>query len=218
MESAAAKYPGLRAGLAALCLLLFLLLLAGAWSLPFRYPSESLFYKFGFQRQLLVAGKLLGVTGGLLLLAQLLAVAPLLFPPWLFSRAGRLRFHRANGLGLLGLVCHPLLILWADHFAFYPLEKKYLPEFLGVALLCSLLLLILTAQFRTRLPVSYRGWRLGHRLGALLVIGLFLGHLLTVSETFRGGMPHRLALGLAGLEGVLLVMILGRAFFSGNKP
>jgi predicted ferric reductase len=216
MESQAVKHPGLRLGLAALCLLLFLLLLAGAWSLPFRYPSESLFYKFGQQRLLLISGKLAGVTGGLLILVQLLAVAPGLFPEWLFSRAGRLRFHRANGLALLLLVCHPVLILGADDFAFYPLARKYLPEFVGMALLFCLLLLVLTAQFRARLPLSYRAWRIGHRLGALVVVALFLGHLLTVSETFRWGLPHRLALGLAGVEGFLLLLILGRALFSGN--
>lgn len=209
--------PGLRVGLAFLCLTLFLLLLAGAWSLPFRYPSMSMFYKFGYHRLLLVSGKLLGVTGGLLLLVQLLAVAPGLFPEWLFSRGGRLRFHRANGLGLLLLVCHPVLILGADDFAFYPLEKKYLPEFVGLALLLCLLVLVLSAQFRARLPLSYRAWRIGHRLGALVVVGLFLGHLLTVSETFRRGLPHQLALGLAGVEGFLLVIIFGRPFFSGNK-
>jgi predicted ferric reductase len=217
MESEVAKNPGLRVGLVSLCLVLFLLLLAGAWSLPFRYPSESLFYKFGYHRLLLVSGKLVGVTGALLILVQLLAVAPGLFPEWLFSRVGRLRFHRANGLGLLLLVCHPVLILGADDFAFYPLAKKYLPEFVGMALLFSLVLLVLTAQFRIRLPLSYKAWRIGHRLGALLVVGLFLGHLLTVSETFRWGMPHRLALGLAGVEGLLLLMIIGRAIFSGNK-
>jgi len=216
-EVGRAKYRGLRVGLTALCLALFLCLLAGAWSLPFRYPSMSLFYKSGYHRLLLVSGKLLGVTGGLLLLVQLLAVAPGFFPEWLFSRGGRLHFHRANGLGLLVLVCHPVLILGADDFAFYPLEKKYLPEFVGMALLICLLLLVLSAHFRSRLPLSYRAWRIGHRLGALVVVGLFLGHLLTVSETFRRGLPHRLALGLAGVEGLLLAMILGRALFFGNK-
>lgn len=216
MEPNAALNPRLRLALAALCLLLFLLLLAGACYLPFRYPSESLFYKFGFPRLLLLSGKLLGVTGGLLLLVQLLAVSPLICPEWLFSRAARLRFHRANGLGLLLLVCHPLLILGADDFAFYPLQKKYLPEFLGMATLFCLLLLVLTAQFRARLPFSYQAWRTGHRLGALVVVALLLSHLLTVSETFRWGLPHRLALGYAAGEGGLLAMILARALFSGN--
>jgi len=217
MESAAGKNPGLKMGLAAFCLALFLLLLAGAWILPFHYPSESLFYKFGYHRRLLLFGKLAGLTGGLLLLIQLLAIAPKILPEWLFSRSGRLRFHRANGLGLLLLVCHPVLILGADDFAFYPLEKKYLPEFVGMALLFCLLLLVLTAQFRTKLPLSYRAWRIGHRLGALLVVSLFLRHLLTVSETFHGGLPHQLALGLAGVEGILLAMIFGQAIFSGKK-
>jgi len=217
MEAAAAKNPGLQLGLKSLCLLLFLFMLAGAWSLPFLYPSESVFYKFGFHRLLLRSGKLVGLTGGLLILAQLLAVAPRIFPGWLFPRSGRLRFHRANGLGLLLLVCHPVLVLGADNFAFYPLEKKYLPEFVGVALLFCLLLLVLTAQFRARLPLSYRAWRIGHRLGALVVVGLFLLHLLTVSETFHSGLPHGLALGLTGVEGLLLLMIFGQALFSGRK-
>jgi predicted ferric reductase len=217
MEAKTERKAGLRLVLAALAPGLFCLLLAGAWYLPFRYPSESLFYKFGYHRLLLISGKLLGVTGGMLILLQLLAVAPWIFPEWLFSRGDRLRFHRANGLGLLLLVCHPVLILGADDFAFYPLEKKYLPEFIGVGLLFCLLLLVLSAQFRAKLPLSFKAWRIGHRLGALVVVGLFLGHLLTVSETFRWGFPHRLALGFAGVEGALLLMILGRALFSGNK-
>ena len=217
MEAAAAKNPGLRLGLKSLCLALFVLLLAGAWTLPFLYPSESVFYKFGYHRLLLRSGKIVGLTGGLLLLAQLLAVAPHIFPEWLFPRGGRLRFHRANGLGLLLLVCHPVLVQGANDFAFYPLERKYLPEFVGVALLFCLLLLVLTAQFRARLPLSYRAWRIGHRLGALVVVGLFLLHLLTVSETFHAGLPHLLALGLAGVEGLLLLMIFGQALFSVKK-
>jgi len=217
MESATGINPGLKMGLAALCLALFLLTLAGVWTLPFLYPSESLFYKFGYHRLLLRSGKLVGLTGGMLILLQLLAVAPKIFPEWLFSRSGRLRFHRANGLGLLLLVCHPILILGADDFAFYPLEKKYLPEFVGVALLFCLLLLVLTAQFRARLPLSYSSWRIGHRLGALVVLGLFLRHLLTVSETYHGGLPHQLALGLAWVEGSLLGLIFWQAIFSGKK-
>lgn len=207
---------GLRPGLAMLFLVGFLLLLAGAWSLSFYYPSQSLFYKFGAQKLLLRSGKLVGITGGLLLLVQLLAVAHLpVFEPT-FSRATLLSFHRFNGLGLLMLCSHPILILWADDFAFYPLEMKYFPEFVGAALLLALVLLVLSAWFRGALPLTYPVWRWVHRLGALLVLALFFVHLLLVSETFHTGLPYRLALGLAGVEALLLALIFGRALFFGK--
>jgi len=174
-------------------------------------------YKFGYHKLLLRSGKLVGLTGGLLILAQLVSVSHLAFPEWLFTRSGLLRFHRINGLCLALLLVHPVLILGADDFAFYPLEKKYLPEFVGMALLFFLLLLVVTARFRARLPISYRAWRSGHRLGALVVVGLFFVHLLKVSETFRTGLPYNLALGLAGVEGFILLLIFGRALLGAKK-
>lgn len=198
---------------AMLCLAIFLLILTGAWSLPFNYPSSSILYKFGTDRILLRSGKLVGISGGLLLLTQLLAVSHLGFLEKIFGSATLLRFHRINGLFLLLIFSHPLLIQGAYDFTFYTLEKKYLPEFLGVALLFCLALLVLSAWFRNRLPISYKAWRAGHRVGALLVTVLFFTHLLTVSGTFKKGLPWRLAILLAATEGILMLMIFGRALF-----
>lgn len=217
MAVAQLKNRVMQRGLCFFCLTLFLLLMAGAWSLVFFYPSQSLFYKFGIQKLMLRSGKLIGITGGLLILAQLLAISRLPFLDWIFTRNGLLRLHRINGPALFLLISHPILILWANDFAFYTLEKKYLPEFLGVALLICLFLLVLTAQFRLRLPLSYPAWRWTHRFGALLVVGLFLAHLLTVSETFRTGLPYKLALGLALVECSIVLIVFGRAFFTGKK-
>lgn len=199
--------------LAMLCLAIFLLLLAGAWSLPFNYPSSSILYKFGADRILLNSGKLVGLTGGLLLLTQLLAVSHLGFFEKIFGSTTLLRFHRINGLFLLLIFSHPLLIQGAYGFTFYTIEKKYLPEFLGVTLLVCLTLLVLSAWFRNRLPISYKVWRAGHRIGALFVMVLFFTHLMTVSETFKKGLPWQLAILLAATEGILILMIFRRALF-----
>lgn len=199
--------------LGALCLVVSILLLAGAWTLPFLYETSSMLYKFGVHKLMLRSGKLVGLTVGILLLFQLTAVSHFSFLEKGFSKATLLRFHKTNGLVLvLVIVLHPLLILAADDFASYTLEKKYWPEFVGGALFICLILLVLTAQYRSRLKMQYRRWLTLHRFGAMLVLTLFYIHMLFVSETFRGGIPYSLALGLAGFEALLFLKIFVRAY------
>lgn len=201
---------------AVVCLLLAaVLLLAAAWTLPFSFESQSILYKFGAQRIALRCGKLVGLTVALLLFYQLAAVSPLGIPDRLFSRGRRLAFHRRNGLvlGLL-ILLHPVLILGADDFAGYPLEKKYWPEFVGAAVLLLLLALVATAVFRERLRLPYPVWLRGHRLAAPLVAALLFVHLLSVSETFRSGPPRLAAFCLAGGE----LLLFAGIWLRGRSP
>lgn len=201
-----------------LCLCLAVLMLAGAWSLPFLYESTSILYKFGMDKVLLRSGKVMGLTVGVLLFFQLTAVSHLAFLERIFSRTPLLHFHQNNGLGLtLLILIHPLLIRGADNFASYHLEKKYWPEFIGAALFLLLILFVLSARFRARLPLKYQTWLRVHRLGAVIILGLFFIHLLFVSDTFHGGLPRSLALALGGAETFLLIKIFSRALFGSNK-
>ena len=62
---------GIRYFLIGSIVFLFLLLTAGALSIPFRFESPSMWYKIGVDKSLLRAGKMLGIFAGLLLLLQL---------------------------------------------------------------------------------------------------------------------------------------------------
>ena len=60
----------LRYFLGILSVVIGLLLLSGAISIPFIFESQTIRYKFGLARKLLVAGQVIGVVAGFLLLFQ----------------------------------------------------------------------------------------------------------------------------------------------------
>ncbi len=189
---------GLFCGLIAAAVVLF------AWTIPFRYPSPSLLYKFGADKLLLQVGKDLGLSALLLVVLQTLLAARLRWADRLWSLNRLFAWHRWIGPAAAGFVAlHALLILGVEDFVFFSFEKKYWPEWVGVFFGLSLLLLVAGAVWRFRLGLNYQSWLRLHRpLAWLLASGAVL-HASTVSESFSSGPPRLL------LAGVGVVLVLG---------
>ena len=125
-----------------------------------------------------------------------------------FSIKRLVALHRINGIAITVLVlCHPLLIKASENFTPYTFEKKYYPEFLGMALLAVLLVLAITAMFRNFLKLSYAGWLQLHRLSATLALVLLPAHILYVSETFKSGIPRKAALAIFCLNLLMIIRV-----------
>jgi predicted ferric reductase len=185
-----------------------LLLLIGGWTIPYRFESFSILYKFGLEKIYLRYGKVIGITIALLIFYQVLLASRFLVFKQVLSAKGRLVLHRFNGIAITILAgVHPLLIKASDNFTPYTFVKKYYPEFLGIGLLCVLLAFSLAAVFRNFLKISYKKWLLWHRLGATLVLLLMPSHILYVSETFKSGLPHRAALIILSLNMLMILRI-----------
>ena len=206
-----------RVVLGAIFILLALILLAGAWTIPFTFESSSLLYKFGIEKTYLRSGKVIGITIALLVFFQVILASRFVVFEQLFSAKGIFFLHRSNGIVITCLaVLHPLLIKGSENFTPYTFEKKYFPEFLGFALVAVLLLVSLTAIFRNSFKLSYAGWLLLHRFSATMALAMMPAHILYVSETFKSGIPRNAALVIFSLNLLMIVKVwLWR--FSGKK-
>ena len=115
------------------------------------------------------------------------------------------------------VIVHPILILAADNFPFFPFEKRYWPEFLGIGVLVVILVIVSTATLRVMFHLTYDKWRRFHRFGTPVTITLMVVHILFVSETFTSGIPQTIVLVAAGLFLLLLSRIWFRRFFPGQR-
>ncbi len=186
-----------------------LLLTAGALSVPFFFESPSMWYKIGIDKVLLRAGKMLGIFAGLLLLLQLPLAGRLKMLDRLFSLPGLVRQHRYHAwLIALTALLHPVLVSIPEDRLLIPLEMRYWPEWIGVALLALILLQFATSQWRKRLNIAFHAWMRFHRIAGLLTAGLVIIHVLYVSETFEAeGLPRTAVLIAAGLFCLVLLWI-----------
>jgi predicted ferric reductase len=109
--------PGIQILLAAMVILGILLLIGGALTIPFKFESASMFYKFGLDKIVLRTAKMVGLTVAVLLLLQLPLAGRLKWLDRIFSLPGLYRMHRFNAyaIGVLVLI-HPILIKTAQHF------------------------------------------------------------------------------------------------------
>lgn len=186
--------------------------LAAALAVPWFFPTETLWYKAGSKRLMLLAAQLSGLLTLTLLLMQILLG---LRPSWLvrsFSQAQLLRLHRLGG-GLLaaGALVHVLLVLLPEGLANLPLGWKFWPELLGAAGFVSLLVTVSLSWGRAVLGLAYRPWLLVHRLIAALLPALLTVHVLFVSESFAGGLPRAaLLIGVVSIYLVAALAWLGR--------
>jgi predicted ferric reductase len=201
--------PGIRYFLIGSIVFLFLLLTAGALSIPFRFESPSMWYKFGVDKSLLRAGKMLGIFAGLLLLLQLLLAGRLKLLDCLFSLPGLVRQHRYHAwiIAFLALL-HPVCVSIPEDRLLIPLEMRYWPEWIGVALLSLIVLQFVASQWRKRLKIVFHSWMRFHRVAGLLAAALLIIHVLYVSETFDAeGLPRTAVLIAAGLFLLVLLWI-----------
>lgn len=209
--SSVGKLPpaGMRCLSAILIILFLLLLLAGALAIPFLFESPSMWYKFGIDKASLRVGKMLGLAAGLLVLLQLPLAGRLAFLDRVFSLPGLIRQHRAHawGIALLALA-HPLGVLFSEGLLLLPLEMRYWPEWLGVALLTMVLVQFVSSRWRGSLRLAFHLWMPFHRVVGLLITVLLVVHVLYVSETFSEAGPPRLAmLVAAGLYAIVWLWV-----------
>jgi len=125
------------------------LLLIGGWTIPHKFESFSILYKFGLEKAYLRYGKVIGITVAMLIFYQVLLASRFVVFKQALSARDLLVPHRFNSIAIAILAgVHPLLIKASDNFTPYAFDKKYYPEFVGIDLLCVLLAFSLAAVCR----------------------------------------------------------------------
>lgn len=186
--------------------LLYVLIIAAACTIPFAYESPSIFYKTGWDRFMLRTGKMAGIIAALLIMIQPVYVIRMKWFEKRFPLKKLFRYHKTGGLIILAAaLIHPLLILGADHFVFFPLQAKYWPEFAGVVLFVLLSVFILMSHFQKKIGISYKIWKRLHRAGAPLIIVAVPVHAVNVSRSFESGPPFLGLMILAAAAGAMLI-------------
>jgi predicted ferric reductase len=178
---------------------------------PFFFESQSLYYKFGLDKALLQWGKAAGLAAAVLMVYQIIFVSRFRVLETHFTRKRLWAAHKTCGkLIALLVTLHPLLILGSDGFAFFPLEKRYWPEFTGIFLWMLILGIVGISVFQSRLPLSYRTWQALHRGGVPAAVCLVFIHAGFVSESFVSGFPRAGLFLTAGMAGVLFIRIYAK--------
>jgi hypothetical protein len=127
----------------------------------------------------------------------------------LFSLPGLVRQHRYHAwiIALMALL-HPLCVSIPEDRLLIPLEMRYWPEWIGVALLSLIVLQFVASHWRKRLKISFHTWMRCHRVAGLLAAALLIIHVLYVSETFETeGLPRAAVLIAAGVFLLVLLWI-----------
>jgi len=174
-----------------LILLGALALLAGALAVPFCYETQTLWYKIGVDKTMLLAGQLAGLLALVLLLGQILFVVRTKLLEDLFGSANLMRWHRITGVLIACAACsHVVLVLVPEGMDNLPIGKKYWPEMIGGLLFLLLLTTVVTSRFRTWFNLDYARWKMLHKpLGYISLVLVFI-HVLFVSQSFAQGLPR----------------------------
>jgi predicted ferric reductase len=182
--------------------------MAGAISIPFYFESSSILYKFGYDRQLLRSGQVVGLVAGFLLLMQIILSARLKCLDRVFGLNNLFRFHHVTGIIVACLIfIHPILIFIPEDRITIPLQLRYWPEFVGLFLLLLIIATVFSSHWRAWLRLSFHRWWPIHRTAAILIIIAFWVHVLSVSDTFEQKLPKMLAYCAIGLCGFLFFWI-----------
>lgn len=177
--------------LGSVLILIIVLLVLGAASIPFFFESASIKYKLGLDKTFLRVGKVLGMIAGFILLLQMLMAARFKILDRIFSLNGLLSIHRVNAVTIAVLtLLHPLFVFAPEDIGAIQLNIDSWPEILGGTLLLLIWFLLSTGIWRQFLDLSFKRWWLIHRFGTLALIGLLFVHVLFVSDTFRAGLPR----------------------------
>lgn len=210
MKSIETQNKIIKRGLQAVVIGGAILLLFSASTVPFLFESPSLYYKLGMDKLLLRTGKVLGLLTAVLILYQTLPVSRFIFLEKLFTRRTLYTVHRTGGkLILLMAILHAACILAAENFTFFPLEKRYWPEFTGMAVLLLIGITVAAAVWQKQLKLQRPLWQKTHRWAATLITGLMVVHILFVSESFSRGIPRSVLLAAAGGA----VIVFGRLYY-----
>ncbi len=200
------KYLGIQDIYLRVIWIVFLLgLLGAAVSIPFLYPSTTLWYKTGIYRFLLLAGKISGILAATLLFVQITMISL----PTPFSRKTTLHAHRTNGVIIALLaVLHPLLVLGADGFHLFQLQWKYWPEIVGICMFLVIGFNTIVSLWRPLFLLSYQTWKAIHRIVALASGLLVMTHILFVSDSFATGVPRYAVLIIFGVAFILWILLI----------
>ncbi len=180
-------------------------LMVGAASLPFLFESQSIYYKFGWDKVMLRTGKVIGLTAALLLLLQLPLAGRFRFLDRIFSLPGLYRIHRYVGYLIVLLVAvHPVLVYLPEGRWMIPMEARYWPEWVGAGLLVTIVCQVAVARWRMNLVKHYPTWLFVHRLVAMMILSALVVHVLNVSETFQvDGLPRNAVFTAAAVAVIL---------------
>lgn len=194
------------------------LLIIGAWSIPFFFESSTMWYKFGLHKVLLRSGKIVGLTTALLVLFQVVLASRCRFLDQIFSLNRLYALHRKTGLAIaLLILLHPTLILAADQFVFFGFGKKYWPEFVGLAMAPFFLSLVGVAHWRRALGLRYSIWLPLHRLTTPVAVMVLPSHILFVSDTYKSGLPRIAVFLFAALTLSLFLRIWKQRLLSDRR-
>jgi predicted ferric reductase len=180
-----------------IAILAFLVALwAGILTLPYFFESQSMYYKFGWDKTLLRSGKMVGLTAALLLFLQLPLAGRLKWLDRIFSLPRLYGIHRCFAYAVATLVIlHPVLVFLPDKMLMIPFEVRYWPEWVGAGLLMTILLQCGLARWRIKIFKAYYKWVWVHRIMGATAMVLLATHILFVSETFeRHGLPRNLVI------------------------
>ena len=199
--------------------LIFLLVIAGAASIPFFFESSSILYKFGVDRVLLLTGQALGLVAGCLLLIQVILAARLKFLDRVLGLDRFFRYHRLSGIIIAVMVIiHPITIFIADDRISIPLQWRYWPEFVGLFLMLLIIIMVVTSVWRIGLGLAFHRWWPIHRWAAIIAVIAFGVHVLSVNDTFKQRLPQMLAIAALILCGLIFLWIRTRTLRNRRKP
>lgn len=174
-----------------LVLIFLLLVVSGGLSIPFIYESQTLWYKIGVDKTMLLGGKMAGIAAAILLFVQILVATRGKLLKKLFGTAALMSWHRVNGIVLSILaIIHATLILAPEGLTNLPLGKKHWPEMVGILMLCVVLSTAVSSHYREKFGFNYKKWRSLHKQLGYLVIFLLVVHVLFVSESFECTVPR----------------------------
>jgi len=194
---------------------LILGVLSGAVSLPFFYESTTLWYKFGFDRGLLLSGQVIGVITVVLLGYQILLATRFGVFDRIIGIQRIYKFHRLVGLLIMLLaLAHALLILIPEGLNNLPIGWKYWPESIGFVCLILLCLNVAGAFYHANMGIRIQTWRRLHRLiGYTIFLALNI-HVFSVSTSFAQGIPRY---ALVMFSATILVAIIFQKFFFSTR-
>ena len=170
--------------------------IGGAVAIPFVYESQTLWYKVGLDKIVLLTGQVVGLLAFIALVLQIfLGIRGGLFEQ-AFGVSALVVYHRGNGLLLLCLaVLHIALVLVPEGLGNLPIGGKYWPEMVGGGLFLVLFLQVVFSLARQKFGFVYKRWRLVHRVFGYLALCLAGVHILFVADSFAHGFPRTALLG-----------------------
>ena len=194
--------------LAAFLVITVVIIVAGALTIPFVFESQTLWYKMGMDKTLLLAGQLVGLLALVSLIIQILLGVRGKVLEETFGVATLMAWHRVNGLLLCCLAAlHIILVLVPEGIANLPIGKKHWPEMIGGVLFLMIFSQVISSFFRQQLGFIYKQWRRAHRALAYLALCLAAVHVLFVADSFAQGVPRIALLAILIIVFVIVFFI-----------